>query len=50
MQKIPRRLSTSFPPMLLYLDDIEQIVEILHQASPDVEISTKDYALTDFKQ
>ena len=40
----------SIKPVTLYLDDLEQIVEILHQASDSVRISTEDFDLENPKE
>lgn len=50
MQKIVQSLGEHLKPVWLYLDDVEQIVEIFRQVSSDVSISTKEFALSDLKQ
>jgi len=50
MQKLTKSLSEHLPPVKLFLDDLEQIVEILQEVSKKVKISTNDYAFEDLKE
>ncbi|MGA2504299.1 MAG: hypothetical protein ABSG01_09440 [Anaerolineales bacterium] len=50
MEKLLKDVSASFEPSVLYLDDIEHIIEIFKEASDKVNISTADYAIEDLNQ
>jgi hypothetical protein len=42
--------SEQLKPVLLYRDDIEQIVELLREVSPNVELSTDEHKFNDVKE
>ena len=50
MEKLIKPFGESQKPVILYMDDIDKIVEIIGQASQKVEISTEDYVIQDLKQ
>lgn len=50
MRKLTTHRVEFLKPVVLYLDDLEQIIEILHQVSDSVDLSTKDLALDNLKQ
>jgi hypothetical protein len=50
MEKITKSRFESLPPIKLYLDDIEKIVEILGELSTEIKIETDEYALRDVKE
>lgn len=50
MKRIPRHLGKHVAPVKLYLDDIEELHQILAAASDHVELTTVDFELDDPKQ
>jgi hypothetical protein len=50
MQKLMHSRIELLRPVTLYLEDIEQIVEILQQVSGKVELHTEEYVLEDLEQ
>lgn len=50
MQRKPQSYGEQLKPVRLYIDDLEQIVEVLQEVATDVEISTDEYTLTDIGQ
>lgn len=44
MKKLAKQLSESLPPVKLFLDDIEKIVEIAGELSKEIELSTDEYS------
>lgn len=50
MEKITKSRFESLPPIKLYLDDIEKIVDILRELSSEIKIETEEYALKDVNE
>jgi len=44
MKKLDKSLSKEYPPLKIYLDDLEQIEEVLSDASESISIETQDYS------
>src|SRR5271166_292234 len=47
MKSLSQHIERKLPPLKLYLDDIECIVEKLRSLSPNVQIQAGDYRLDD---
>lgn len=50
MEKIIKSRWEDLPPVKLYLDDIEKIVEILREVSTTIKIETDEYSIEDVKE
>jgi hypothetical protein len=50
MERIIQSHGEHLKPVLLYRDDIEQIVEVMQELSPNVELSTDHYKFNDLKE
>lgn len=50
MRKRVRYLSEEFEPVTLFLDDVEKIVDAILEVSPEVELVTENYVLTNVNQ
>jgi hypothetical protein len=46
MQRKQKTIYCPLPPVRLFLDDLEKIVDILQQVSSNIEIETDEYKLT----
>ncbi len=47
MKKIAKSYWKNLPPVKLYLDDVEKIIEIMRESSSGVELTTDEYAFSD---
>jgi len=43
MQSLTKHLSINYKPCILYLDDLQTIYNILHEVSPNIIVSSKEY-------
>jgi len=50
LEKIGNRQIKDFPPTTLFYDDLAEIVEIINSTCKKIEITTKDYEITDPKE
>ncbi len=50
MERIIQSHGEHLKPVLLYRDDIEQIVEVMREVSPDAELSTDQHKFNDIKE
>ena len=50
MLKLKKGLNERLPPLILYLEDIDRIYHLFEEISPDIRISTADYAFDNLQE